>query len=73
MVKCVFDPPPTPPMPSVGAPERPPLGLKPKAIHDTTRALDILDAIERYARAKMPVPVEWVFELKELYPWRRSL
>lgn len=51
---------------------RPPLGLMPKNIHDTKRALDILDAMERYARAGMPAPVEWVLELKELYPWRRN-
>lgn len=52
---------------------RPPLGLMPKNIHDTTRALDILDAMERYALAGMPAPVEWVLELKEIYPWRRNL
>jgi hypothetical protein len=52
---------------------KPPLGLKPKNIHDTVRALDILDAMQRYASANMPVPLEWVLELKELYPWRRDL
>jgi hypothetical protein len=47
--------------------------VKPKEIHDTIRALDILDAMERYAKASMPVPAKWVLELKELYPWRRNL
>jgi hypothetical protein len=59
-------------MPRMSA-ERVPLGVKPKEIHDTIRALDILDAMERYAKASMPVPAKWVLELKELYPWRRNL
>jgi hypothetical protein len=43
----------------------------PKRVHDTRRALDILDAMERYAEAGKPAPVEWVVELKALYPWER--
>ncbi len=66
---CGAPPPPPPPPPL----QRPPLGLKPKNIHDTIRALDIMDAMERYAKAGMAVPLEWVSELKELYPWRRNL
>lgn len=68
MVRCIYDPPPPP-----SAPPRPPVGLKPKEIHDTIRALEILDAMERYAKASMAAPAEWVLELKELYPWRKNL
>lgn len=68
MVDCVVGPPPFP-----AAPPRPPLGLMPKEIHGTIRALDIMDAMERYAMAGMAVPAEWVAELKEIYPWRRNL
>jgi len=51
---------------------RPPVGLMPKTIHDTKRALSILDAMERYATAAKPVPVEWVHELATLFPYQRS-
>lgn len=47
-------------------------GLKPKYIHDAQRALDILDALERYAIAGKPIPIEWVQELRELYEWTRK-
>ena len=46
--------------------KKPPLGLKPKWIHDEGRRKDILDAIERYSEANMPIPIEWVKELREL-------
>lgn len=52
--------------------ERPPIGLMPKSTHDMKRALDILDAMERFAKAQKPIPVEWVVELKELVPWKRT-
>lgn len=44
----------------------PPLGLKPKYIHDKTRIKEILDAMERYSERRFPIPIEWVEELKEL-------
>lgn len=44
----------------------PPLGLKPKYIHDKARVKEILDAMERYSYQRFPVPIEWVEELKEL-------
>lgn len=72
MVKCVFDPPPPPPMPSVGASERPPLGLKPKITHDIQRTLEILEAMSRYASAGIPIPLQWVQELADLYPYQRA-
>lgn len=52
--------------------ERPPLGLTPKRVHDETRALDIIDALRRYAEAGKAVPPEWIDELAALLPFRRS-
>lgn len=45
---------------------KPPLGLKPKYIHDKARVKEILDAIERYSYQRFPVPIEWIEELREL-------
>ena len=45
---------------------KPPLGLKPKYIHDKTRIREILDAMERYSEQRFPIPIEWVEELREL-------
>lgn len=46
----------------------PPLGLRPKWIHDHVsafkRANDIIDAMQRYADVGVPVPSEWVVELR---------
>ncbi len=47
--------------------EKPPLGLEPKWIHDVKRIREILDAIERYSDANMPIPKVWVDELRELF------
>lgn len=44
-----------------------PLGLEPRWIHDSKRAKDILDAIERYTDANMSIPKKWVEELKEYF------
>lgn len=46
--------------------EKPPLGLKPKWIHDKQRKREIIEAMERYSNAGKPIPAEWVEELKEL-------
>lgn len=46
--------------------KKPPLGLKPKWVHDEERKLEILDAIERYSEAEKSIPKEWVIELREL-------
>lgn len=47
--------------------KKPPLGLTPKWLHDSRRAKEILDAIERYADANLPIKKEWVEELKDLF------
>lgn len=51
--------------------ERPPIGLVPKTLHDRMRTFSIIDAMERYASANKPVPVEWVHELISLHPYQR--
>lgn len=46
--------------------DKPPLGLKPKYIHDAERAQEIKCAIARYMEHKKRVPPEWVDEFNEL-------
>lgn len=46
--------------------KKPPIGLKPKFIHRKERINDILDAMERYAKAECLILPEWVDELREL-------
>ena len=41
---------------------RPPIGLKPKFIHDQERQIAIIDAINRYLEAGKSPPKEWVLE-----------
>jgi hypothetical protein len=45
---------------------RPPLGLKPRFIHDEQRHCDVVLAIQRYRDAGLDVPVEWYEEMHEL-------
>ena len=45
---------------------KPPLGLKPKYIHDKARVEEILDAMERYSYQRFPIPIEWIEELRGL-------
>ena len=46
--------------------EKPPLGIKPRYIHERERMFEILDAMERYAEAQKRIPAEWIDELKYL-------
>jgi len=43
--------------------ERPPLGLKPRNIHDEERKMDILNALIRYSEERKAIPLEWLREL----------
>ena len=53
-----------PPMPRAN---KPPLGVKPRHIHDEERRQDLAGAIARYIEdGGMAVPVEWVNEYNEL-------
>ena len=45
---------------------RPPLGIKPKRIVEKERFFEILGALERYVRAGMEVPEEWISEMLQL-------
>ena len=47
--------------------KKPPLGLVPRNVHEQNRIFVIEKAIVRYVIAGMPIPVEWVEELVELY------
>ena len=46
--------------------QKPPIGLKPRYIHDSERIDEILCAIERYTDANMSIPKSWVNELRDL-------
>jgi hypothetical protein len=46
----------------VGSVTKPPIGLKPKKIHDEQRYLEVCAAIARYYNAGMKIPLEWVRE-----------
>lgn len=43
----------------------PPIGLRPRWYVDEQRAVEIVEAINRYAAMSKPVPLEWVTELRE--------
>jgi hypothetical protein len=46
--------------------ERPPLGLKPRSIHERMRLLEILEAMHRYVKADKKIPSEWHDEFNDL-------
>ena len=45
---------------------KPPLGIKPKFIHDEQRREELKQAINRYFEANKPIPMEWIEEYNEL-------
>ncbi len=46
--------------------KKPPLGLMPKKLHDSSRMLEIMNAVIRYFRDCKSVPIEWIEEYNEL-------
>ena len=46
---------------------KPPLGLTPRWIRDMERFEEIISAMKRYSEAGMPIPIEWIEEVDELY------
>ncbi len=52
--------------------ERPPIGLKPKGLHDEhiniNRIYEISKAMKRYSDEDLPIPKEWVDELYNRMP-----
>lgn len=49
--------------------KKPPMGLHPEWWHKEDRIEEINDAIERYTKAKLYFPVEWLIERKDLIAW----
>lgn len=45
---------------------KPPLGLMPKRLFLEQRFEDIKEAIERYVKANMEIPTEWLDEYEEI-------
>lgn len=43
--------------------QKPPLGLKPRCVHDGERAMAIMAAMKRYIEKHKPIPKEWADEL----------
>ena len=46
---------------------KPPLGLKPESVHNSERAIEILEAMTRYVLAYESIPNMWIEELTRLY------
>ncbi len=46
--------------------EKPPLGVKPRAIHEQGRLSGLFEAVLRYMTAGTPIPQEWIDEINEL-------
>ena len=46
--------------------KKPPLGIKPKYVHDHERLVEIIGAMGRYSGVGKRIPGEWIHELKEL-------
>ena len=60
----MLEQPSVPPMPRG---RKPPLGVKPRHIHDEERRQDLAGAIARYIENReMALPIEWVNEYNEL-------
>ena len=45
---------------------KPPLGLKPRFVHNRNRAIEIFQAMGRYVEAGQQIPRAWLDELCEL-------
>lgn len=46
--------------------KEPPVGLKPRWLHNEERKEEIFKAMFRYSEAELPIPREWIVELFEL-------
>lgn len=46
---------------------KPPLGLTPRWVRDMVRFEEIISAMKRYSEAGVPIPIEWIEEIDELY------
>lgn len=43
-----------------------PIGVMPRWLHNEKRLSEVRDAIQRYAEATLPIPVEWLEEYNDL-------
>lgn len=50
---------------------KPPQGVVARRVHDGNRLTELFDAMERYANARLPVPIEWVEEARSL-AWNKE-
>lgn len=48
------------------SPNKPPLGLEPRRIHDYHRVKDIVSAMNRYVEVDKVIPTEWAEELLDI-------
>jgi len=48
------------------AEKKPPLGIKPRYVHDHERLAEIIGAMGRYSGVGKRIPGEWIHELKDL-------
>lgn len=46
--------------------KKPPLGIKPRYIHEEERIADLGEAINRRIEVKQEIPIDWVSEYNEL-------
>jgi uncharacterized FlaG/YvyC family protein len=46
--------------------EKPPIGLKPRFIHNEQRIHEIVEAMNRYIQVNKQIPIEWIDEYNEL-------
>ena len=46
--------------------DKPPIGIKPRRIHDFQRLTELFAAVLRYMEAEKKVPGEWVDEIRDL-------
>lgn len=52
---------------------RPPLGLRPRFVHEEERMAEIYAAVVRYMDAGICVPTEWIAEYNELAKRRTKI
>lgn len=60
-----------PPRKGTGLP-KPPLGLKPRYIHDDARITDITSAMSRFAEVTKEIPSAWLEELSDLTRYKHQ-
>jgi hypothetical protein len=51
---------------SIAYGKKPPLGVKPRYIHDCERHVELAEAIERYLEVGKEIPTEWIEEYNEI-------